>query len=206
MQAALRTTLADRLHWQVPRGGFFLWVRAPRAPTPRRCLDAALAEGVSFVPGSAFFAGGLDGAPVTGQAAWLRLAFSAVPPDRIRRAWRGWRGCWRLGDRHAGQGAQRAGRRLDARREAGQLALERQRDHAGRGRAAAGTQLRAASGLAGQGQRHHLLAGVHRVAFELGRVRRHEHRAAGQHRAAAGRAGRQRRRPPQVAVAAGKGA
>jgi 2-aminoadipate transaminase len=81
MEDALRTTLGERARWRRPHGGFFLWVQAPGTDTDR-LFDAALAEGVSFVPGSAFFAD--PSAEVSDRASWLRLAFSAVPPERIR--------------------------------------------------------------------------------------------------------------------------
>jgi len=40
--------------WNDPDGGFYFWVRLPRAFLARRLLDAALEEGVAFVPGDAF--------------------------------------------------------------------------------------------------------------------------------------------------------
>jgi 2-aminoadipate transaminase len=61
----------------VPQGGYFLWVDlGPGADTTALAARAAEA-GVPFVKGADFFA---DGSGTT----CLRLAFSAVPPDRIR--------------------------------------------------------------------------------------------------------------------------
>src|SRR5438552_7445096 len=40
--------------WNDPDGGFYFWVRLPRGLDARRLLDAALEEGVAFVPGDAF--------------------------------------------------------------------------------------------------------------------------------------------------------
>ena len=61
----------------VPQGGYFLWVDlGPGADTTALAARAAEA-GVPFVKGADFFADG-------GGTTCLRLAFSAVPPDRIR--------------------------------------------------------------------------------------------------------------------------
>ena len=40
--------------WNDPDGGFYFWVRLPRGLDARALLDAALEEGVAFVPGDAF--------------------------------------------------------------------------------------------------------------------------------------------------------
>ena len=61
----------------VPEGGYFLWIDlGPGADTTALAARAAEA-GVPFVKGADFFADG-------GGTTCLRLAFSAVPPDRIR--------------------------------------------------------------------------------------------------------------------------
>ena len=61
----------------VPQGGYFLWIDlGPGADTS--ALGARAAEaGVPFVKGADFFTDG-------GGSTCLRLAFSAVPADRIR--------------------------------------------------------------------------------------------------------------------------
>ena len=61
----------------VPQGGYFLWIDlGPGADTT--ALGARAAEaGVPFVKGADFYADG-------GGTTCLRLAFSAVPAERIR--------------------------------------------------------------------------------------------------------------------------
>jgi len=59
--------------WSRPEGGYFIWLDLPDdAPA----LAAAEAAGVTFVPGTDFFADGTGGRS-------LRLAFSFVTPDEI---------------------------------------------------------------------------------------------------------------------------
>jgi 2-aminoadipate transaminase len=76
MSAALRQALGDRLSWTPPRGGFFLWAALRGGLTGDQLLPAARARGVIYVTGSAFF---VDG---SGQE-YIRLSFSAPPPERI---------------------------------------------------------------------------------------------------------------------------
>ena len=76
MIGALERTLGDRVAWTPPRGGFFIWVRLRAGLPSERLLAHARAKGVLFVVGSAFF---VDG---RGEE-WLRLSFSAPPPERI---------------------------------------------------------------------------------------------------------------------------
>ena len=76
MEEAIRRHLGDRLTWPSPRGGFFVWATLPPGRTDVDLLDRALAQGVVFVAGSAFF---VDG---SGHDT-IRLSFSAPSPDRI---------------------------------------------------------------------------------------------------------------------------
>ncbi len=76
MEAALRDAVGERLAWGSPRGGFFIWARLPHGCTDVDLLTRAQAEGVTFVPGSAFH---VDG---TGHDT-IRLSFSEPPADRI---------------------------------------------------------------------------------------------------------------------------
>jgi 2-aminoadipate transaminase len=64
--------------WQaeVPQGGFFIWVWLPGGMSATTLLKAAEREGVSFVPGTDFFANG------QGDDA-IRLAFSFQPEHLI---------------------------------------------------------------------------------------------------------------------------
>jgi len=76
MSGALSRTLAGRVTWDPPRGGFFLWVRLPAGLNAEQLLPVARAHGVIYVVGSAFF---VDGS----GPEYMRLSFSAPPPDRI---------------------------------------------------------------------------------------------------------------------------
>ena len=78
MQQALRDELAGLdARWTDPAGGFFLWLTLPEAIDTTALFPRALAEGVAYIPGSAFSIGGRF-------ANALRLAFSAEEPERAR--------------------------------------------------------------------------------------------------------------------------
>ncbi|HYP55336.1 MAG TPA: PLP-dependent aminotransferase family protein [Solirubrobacterales bacterium] len=62
--------------WSRPAGGMFVWMRLPGELDTVDLLDAALDEGVSFVPGSVFAADG-------GHRDALRLCFSSVKEEEI---------------------------------------------------------------------------------------------------------------------------
>src|SRR5688572_18488597 len=62
-----------------PQGGLYLWCRAASGISTRALLDAALANGVAFVPGHAFYA------DPAGESE-LRLCFSSVEPSAIDEA------------------------------------------------------------------------------------------------------------------------
>jgi 2-aminoadipate transaminase len=76
MSRALERALGGRLSWTPPRGGFFLWAALGSGVTGDQLLPLSRARGVIYVAGSAFF---VDG---TGQE-YIRLSFSAPPPERI---------------------------------------------------------------------------------------------------------------------------
>ncbi len=77
MEQALQSSLAGRVRWTSPRGGFFLWVELPEGVDDRVLFDRALKAKVSFVLGSAFF--------VDGQGhGFARLAFSGITHDQIK--------------------------------------------------------------------------------------------------------------------------
>jgi 2-aminoadipate transaminase len=76
MERALRRELGDLISWPQPRGGFFIWASFPDAIDTDRLLNRAMAHGVAYVPGSAFFV-----EPQVANCA--RLAFSGAPRDRI---------------------------------------------------------------------------------------------------------------------------
>jgi 2-aminoadipate transaminase len=76
MQDALRATLGERIVWDVPKGGFFLWAELPAGENDTTLLERALRQRLVFVVGSAFH---VDG---TGHDT-IRLSFSAPPEDQI---------------------------------------------------------------------------------------------------------------------------
>ena len=76
IERAIRTHIGDRLSWQSPKGGFFLWATLPEGRTDLEVLRLALDQGLVFVIGSAFF---VDG---SGHQT-IRLSFSAPSVDRI---------------------------------------------------------------------------------------------------------------------------
>ncbi|HET8528878.1 MAG TPA: PLP-dependent aminotransferase family protein [Gaiellaceae bacterium] len=73
MLEALEAHLPEGATWSRPEGGYFVWVDLP-AEAP--ALAEAEAAGVTFVPGTDFFADGSGGRS-------LRLAFSFVSPAEI---------------------------------------------------------------------------------------------------------------------------
>ncbi|CAO5174991.1 Aromatic-amino-acid aminotransferase 1 [Frankia sp. AiPs1] len=83
--AALPAALPAGSRWNRPEGGMFVWARLPAGSDATALLPAALARGVAYVPGAAFFAGVAD--PRT-----LRLSFTTHAPGRVRE------GLGRLGD------------------------------------------------------------------------------------------------------------
>jgi 2-aminoadipate transaminase len=78
---AIRAHLGDRLSWLPPKGGFFVWATLPEGRTDVEVLAHALAHGVVFVIGSAFF---VDG---SGHET-IRLSFSAPSAERIEEGMR----------------------------------------------------------------------------------------------------------------------
>lgn len=80
MQAALERHFGDIADWQMPQGGLFFWLhlRGELSAT-RAVLDKALARGVAFMPGEAFFAD-----PQQGRQ-YLRLNYSRSTPEEMER-------------------------------------------------------------------------------------------------------------------------
>ncbi len=77
MGAALQRHLAGAgCRWNVPQGGMFFWLELPEGIDAAALLPKAVARGVAYVPGAAFFA---DDA----RANTLRLSFVTVSPERI---------------------------------------------------------------------------------------------------------------------------
>lgn len=65
------------VQWNAPAGGMFLWLRLPEGLDATALLPQAVARGVAYVPGAAFYAGSAD--PRT-----LRLSFVTATEDQIR--------------------------------------------------------------------------------------------------------------------------
>jgi 2-aminoadipate transaminase len=76
MEQALRARVGNQLTWTSPKGGFFVWAALPPGSSDQVLLDRALAHGLVFVIGSAFF---VDG---SGHE-MIRLSFSAPSIERI---------------------------------------------------------------------------------------------------------------------------
>ena len=76
MHAALSEHFGDIARWTDPEGGFFLWVTLDNGVDTTELFERALAEGVAFIPGSAF-------SPTGRFTDALRLCFASTPPDRI---------------------------------------------------------------------------------------------------------------------------
>jgi 2-aminoadipate transaminase len=77
MVAGLRQEFAGDVAWPDPKGGFFLWVTLPEAIDADRMVPRAIARGVVYVSGDAFFVNG------SGNR-FIRLSFSAPTPERIQ--------------------------------------------------------------------------------------------------------------------------
>ena len=78
MRAALEHHLPSGCRWKTPAGGMFFWVELPEGVDATALLPKAVAQGMAYVPGAAFFA---DHA----KANTLRLSFVTVPPADIER-------------------------------------------------------------------------------------------------------------------------
>jgi 2-aminoadipate transaminase len=78
MRVALETHLPPGCRWNVPSGGMFFWVELPQGIDAAALLPKAVALGMAYVPGAAFFAG-------EPQANTLRLSFVTVTPPEIDR-------------------------------------------------------------------------------------------------------------------------
>ena len=85
MERALEREFGTQIEWPKPKGGFFLWVTLPRGVDAGAMIDRAIAEGVIYVTGDAFYvppAADSRDALADGHDK-LRLSFSAPTPERI---------------------------------------------------------------------------------------------------------------------------
>jgi 2-aminoadipate transaminase len=76
MAQALHTHMRDLATWRAPEGGMFFWLTLASPVDTAALLPQAIEQGVSFLPGAAFYAG----KPVHHA---LRLSFVTEPPERI---------------------------------------------------------------------------------------------------------------------------
>lgn len=76
MTAALQNSMTDRVRWQEPRGGFFLWLRLPDRMNSRDLMPAATQERVGFLPGYFFY-------PDRRPTEAVRLGFTTLEDHRI---------------------------------------------------------------------------------------------------------------------------
>jgi 2-aminoadipate transaminase len=78
---ALVESLADLMpsaaRWNVPTGGFYVWLTLPDGLDAKAMLPRAVTARVAFVPGTAFFADGFG-------AQSMRLSYCYPTPERIR--------------------------------------------------------------------------------------------------------------------------
>lgn len=77
MLSALETYFPEEVKWTHPEGGLFLWVTTPKKINTTDIFDIALASGVAYVPGSAFYPNKEEEGLHT-----MRLNFSFNNPER----------------------------------------------------------------------------------------------------------------------------
>jgi DNA-binding transcriptional MocR family regulator len=63
--------------WNVPDGGFYVWLTLPEGLDAKVMLPRAVTARVAYVPGTAFFADGFGSRS-------MRLSYCYPTPDRIR--------------------------------------------------------------------------------------------------------------------------
>jgi 2-aminoadipate transaminase len=78
MAAALAAHMPAGCHWNKPHGGMFFWIELPEGVDAVALLPQAVAHGMAYVPGSAFYAD-------HPRANTLRLSFVTVSPEQITR-------------------------------------------------------------------------------------------------------------------------
>ena len=76
MLAALQKYMPESVTWNTPRGGMFLWLRLPQGMDSSALLPQAIAHGVAYVPGAAFYSNAPD-------VRTLRLSFVTSTAEQI---------------------------------------------------------------------------------------------------------------------------
>jgi len=77
MMEALDDFMPAACTWNVPTGGFFVWVGLPPGIDAKAMLPRAVTARVAYVPGTAFYADGFG-------SSFMRLSFCYPTPGRIR--------------------------------------------------------------------------------------------------------------------------
>jgi DNA-binding transcriptional MocR family regulator len=77
MVEALEDMMPATARWNVPTGGFYVWLNLPEGLDAKAMLPRAVTARVAYVPGTAFFADGFG-------ARSMRLSYCYPSPDRIR--------------------------------------------------------------------------------------------------------------------------
>jgi 2-aminoadipate transaminase len=78
MSAALQAHMPTGCHWNTPHGGMFFWIELPEGVDATALLPKAVAHGMAYVPGAAFYAD-------RPRLNTLRLSFVTVSPEQIDR-------------------------------------------------------------------------------------------------------------------------
>jgi 2-aminoadipate transaminase len=77
MVGALSDLMPAACHWNVPDGGFYVWMTLPPGVNAKAMLPRAVTARVAYVPGTAFFAEGFGSSS-------MRLSYCYPTPERIR--------------------------------------------------------------------------------------------------------------------------
>ena len=77
MVDALGDMMPATARWNVPDGGFYVWLTLPSGLDSKAMLPRAVTARVAYVPGTAFFADGSG-------AQSMRLSYCYPSPERIR--------------------------------------------------------------------------------------------------------------------------
>lgn len=78
LMAGLDASMPAEIEWNVPGGGFFIWLRLPEGISANQLLVTAAKHDVAFLPGSWFY-------PIGNiRSNELRLSFSSLPVERIQ--------------------------------------------------------------------------------------------------------------------------
>lgn len=77
MISALTDLMPAACRWNVPDGGFYVWLTLPPGVDAKKMLPRAVTARVAYVPGTAFFADGFG-------AGSMRLSYCYPTPERIR--------------------------------------------------------------------------------------------------------------------------